>query len=93
MASLFALCVLCSCVILGQISYAYLREQGLLAFLPSPVVHFFTSISVFDMLVSVFIYKRFSKLVYAIVTPFVEANTPEEAKKMLRKDKTISQNV
>jgi hypothetical protein len=45
------------------------------------------------MLVNIFIYRRFSKLVTTILTPFLEARTPEEAKKMLKKAEGVSPQV
>ncbi len=84
-ATLFMLCTFIAILILFQAFYVYLREVGLLAFLPESVQRVLTTISFFDILVSIFIYKRFSKLVLAIINTFWEAKTPEEAKKILKK--------
>lgn len=93
LSTFYMFCMFVSLLILLQTFYVYLREQGLLSFLPGPLQRLLTGISFFDILVSVFIYKRFSKTVVAIFTPFLEAETPEQAKKMLRKQKTISPHV
>ena len=52
--------------------------------MPGPVQHLFTCVSFFDILVNVLIYRNFSKTVVAVVTPFLESKTPEEAKKKLK---------
>jgi hypothetical protein len=90
LTAFFMLCMLMSLLILLQTFYVYMREQGLLSFLPRPIQHLLTGISFFDILVSIFIYKKFSKTIVAIVTPFLEADTPEQAKKMLKRQKGIS---
>ena len=92
-STLFVLCVFVSILILFQTFYVYLREVGLLAFLPGSVQRLLTQISFFDILVSIFIYKRFSKLMLAIFSSFWEAKTPEEARKLLRKQANISPQV
>jgi len=84
------LCVIVSIFFLFQTFYIYLREKGLLTFLPEPVQHLLTCVSFFDILVNVLIHRKFSKTVMAVVTPFFESKTPEEAKKKLKKQVPIN---
>ena len=50
-------------------------------------------VSFFDIFVNIFIYRRISKMILAIFTPFVKANTPEEAKQMLKDEGKLPPNV
>ena len=61
--------------------------------MPTKLQKLFTEVSFFEILVEVLIYRRVSRMVIAIVKPFVKANTPEEAKELLKRNGEISQNV
>ena len=92
-ATFFMLCVFVSILIMVQTLHVYFRQNGLLAFMPKPVQHFMQEVSFFDILVNIFIYKRMSKMVVGIVKPFLSAKTPEDAKKLLKKEVVIPPNV
>ena len=71
----------------------FIRRKGLLAFMPPGLRKLFTEVSFFDILVEVLIYRRLSKMIIAILKPFIQATTPEEAKEMLKSEGLIPQNV
>lgn len=64
--------------------YVYVRQLGLLSFLPESVRYLLEKTSFFEILVHLFIYRRMSKTVIAIFSPFVSANSPQEAKQILK---------
>ena len=63
--------------------YIYSRQVGWQHFLPQKVNLFLQDVSIFDILVSIFIYRKFSKAVMAVMQPFFQAETPEQAKFLL----------
>ena len=66
------------------IVYSYLRQQGLLAFMPPGLRRIMTEVSFFDILVDIFIHRKLSKMLVAIFSPFMKATTPEEVKQTLK---------
>jgi len=73
-----------SLVLLGFSFYVYLRQVGILYFMPSNVNNLLTQVSFFDILVQIIIHRNLSKLIGNIVTPFLTAHTAEEAKNILK---------
>ena len=61
--------------------------------MPPKLQKLFTEVSFFQILVEVLIHRRISKMIIAIIKPFVKASSPEEAKELLKSDGLISQNV
>lgn len=57
--------------------------------MPNSMQHLMQEVSFFDILVNIFIYKRISKMAIAIVKPFFTAKTPEDAKKLLKREADI----
>ena len=57
--------------------YVYLRQVGILHFMPSGINKLMTEVSFFDILVNIFIYRKVSKMVLSIVSPFLNAQSPE----------------
>ena len=52
-----------------------------------------TETSFFDILVDIFIHRKLSKMVIAIVSPFLHAKTPDEVKSILKEEGKIPANV
>lgn len=52
-----------------------------------------TETSYFDILVDIFIHRKLSKMVIAIVSPFLKAKTPDEVKTILKQEGKIPTNV
>jgi hypothetical protein len=73
--------------------YVYVMQEGLLSFLPAGVNKLLLEVSIFDILVNVFIYKRTSKMAIAVLSPFMEAKDPEEAKKILKDEAKVPAGV
>ena len=70
--------------------YAYVRERGLISFLPVQVQSGLQSMTIFDILVAVFIERHFTKKVGAVVGPFMKAESAAEAKAILKQEGIIS---
>ena len=92
-ASFFLMLTFSSILILIFSILHFIRREGLLKFMPPGLQKLFTEVSFFEILVEVLIYRRISKMLIAILTPFIKANTPEEAKEMLKRNGQISENV
>lgn len=89
LTSFFILLVNVSVLLFWFVVYSYIRQQGLLKFLPPGLQNMMTQVSFFDILVGIFIERNLSKIVMAIVKPFMNASTPEEVKKTLKKEGKI----
>lgn len=87
--SFFLLMTLVANLLLLSIGYSKMRRVGLLAMLPPGLQKVMTEVSFFDILVNVLIYRRVSKMIIAIFSPFLKASTPEEAKEILKKEGKI----
>ena len=75
------------------ILYSSVRQKGLLAFMPPGLTRVMQEVSFFDILVDIIIYRKFSKMVQALLTPFFQASSPEEVKKILKEEAKISEKV
>ena len=73
--------------------YSYIRQRGVLAFLPPGLQHVMLEVSFFDIFVNIFIHRRLSKMLIAIFSPFLKAKTPEEVQKTLKKEGKLPVNV
>ena len=91
--SVFVLLMSISVIAFWFIVYSFVRQKGLLAFMPPGLQRTMLEVSFFDIFVNIFIYRRISKMILAIFTPFVKANTPEEAKQMLKDEGKLPPNV
>jgi len=61
--------------------------------LPKVLNKILLEVSIFDILVNIFIYKNTSKMVFAVCSPFMEAENPEEAKKILKNEAKVPAKV
>jgi len=61
--------------------------------MPAGLQKVMTETSFFDILVDIFIHRKLSKMVIAIVSPFLHAKTPEEVKAILKEEGKIPANV
>ena len=75
------------------IVYSYIRQQGLLAFMPAGLKRMMTEVAFFDILVDIFIHRKMSKMVISIVQPFMNAETPEEVKKIFKEEGKLTVGV
>ena len=73
--------------------YQYIRQKGLLAFMSPGLQKVMTEVSFFDILVNVFIHRRISKMIVALFKPFLKAETPEEAKAILKEEGKLPSKV
>ena len=73
LASLFLMMTSIALIAFLYSFYVYVRQKGVLFFLPKPVKELLTKVSFFDILVNIFIYRKVSKMVIAIMSPFFEA--------------------
>ena len=69
--------------------YVYVRELGLLAFLPGTATSIMLDTSLFEILVNIFIYRKMSKLLIAVFSPFLTAKSPEQAKLILKDEAKV----
>ena len=89
MGSCMAFCMVMSMVCGVYSVYLHTREVGLRKYLPKKLDDILNETSLFDIIAEVFIFRRFTKLMIRIGTPFWTAQTPEEAKYMLKTDPEI----
>lgn len=68
------------------IVYKAIRQRGLLSFLPPGLQKVMLEVSFFDILVNILIHRRLSKMIVALIKPFIRAETPEEAKAILKEE-------
>jgi len=88
--SIFILLMSLSWLAFWFIVYSYIRQQGLLAFLPAPLQQVMLETSFFDILINVFIHRKLSKMIVALFTPFFKAESPEEVKRILKEQGKLS---
>lgn len=50
-------------------------------------------VAFFDILVDIFIERKLSKMVIALFTPFINANTPDEVKATLKEEAKLPESV
>lgn len=91
--SLFILLMILSLAFFWFIVISYVRRKGLLSFMSPGMQKLMTETRFFDILVNVFIYRRISKMIIAIFSPFLKASSPEEAKKVLKEEGKIPKSV
>ena len=70
MPSIFILLAMLSVATFFYIIASYIVKVGLLAFLPQELQEKLVTISFFDILVSVIIERKMSKLIVAVLSPF-----------------------
>jgi hypothetical protein len=73
--------------------YAYSRHVGWQHFLPRSVNIFLNNVSIFDILVNTFIYRQFFHTVMAVINPFLQSDTPQAARALLKSDNILSEKV
>jgi len=75
-----------SVIVFWFLVYSYIRQQGLLAFLPPALQQTMLETSFFDILVNIFIHRRISKMLIAIFSPFLNSQTADEVKEKLKQE-------
>ena len=90
---MFILLMSLSALAFWFIIYSYIRQQGLLAFMPPGLQRIMLEVSFFDILVDILIHRKLSKMVVAIVSPFLKANSPEEVKARLKEEGKLPPSV
>ena len=80
-----------SVLVFWFIIYSFIRQKGLLAFMPPGLRRIMTEVSFFDILVNIFIYRKLSKMIVAIFSPFLNSKTPEEVKQTLKSEAKLTE--
>lgn len=88
-ASFFLLLTFLSSLVFLYSLYVYVRQQGLMSFAPGGIKNLMLEVSIFDILVNIFIYRKMSKMLGAVFSPFMKANTPEEARQILKNEAKV----
>lgn len=83
MGSFFVFCMAASGIIMLYAGILHVREAGLILYMPGGLQRLLLETSIFDVLNAVLIERKLSKLVIAVVGPFMQAHTTEEAKALL----------
>ena len=75
------------------IMYQFVRQKGLLAFMPPGLRKVMLEVSFFDILVNIFIYRKLSKMLIALFKPFISADDPEVVKQTLKEEGKLPESV
>ena len=73
--------------------YTFIRQKGLLAFMSPGLQRVMLEVSFFDILIDILVYRKLSKMIIALVSPFFKAETPEEVKQTLKKEGKLPESV
>lgn len=72
-ASFFIMLMIVSIFLLAFSALHFIRREGLLKFMPKGLRKLFMEVSIFEILVEILIHRRLSRLVIAVIKPFVKA--------------------